>query len=127
MINIKEILQMDVKSDEFFEVYKAVSDKYWTFEEPDSLQIAAKNLVMFAEKYDADKIILAHKLIVELLKMDQEKTKSASMHLVFENMEYYIDISENEIEKDKLKGSLSGFHQAMREGKVTDKFGKRFF
>lgn len=126
---INKILDMDSKSEDFFEVYKAVSNKYWTFENPDDLQQCAALMVSWAERFDADKVILATKLILEISKMVTQKTKAASLHLAFSEIEYYVDIASSEVEKDKLKGLMGKAMSEMEKGNVEikDKFGKRYF
>lgn len=128
---LKEILNMDVKSEEFFEIYKKISTKYWTFEDPDDLQKAASTLVMFAERFDHDKIILSHQIIAQIVELSKENkdNKSVSGHLAFEGCDYYFDIYENENSKDRLQGMLSKAQHAMKSGKVKvkDKFGNQIF
>lgn len=126
---IDTLLKLDTKSDEFFEAYKAISDKYWTFENPDELQKCASLMVKWAERFDEDKVILATKLIIEISKLADKETKAASLHIAFENIEYYVDIASSEVEKDKLKGMLNKAHKELGKGNVTvkDKFGKKFF
>lgn len=124
---LEEILKMDVKSDEFFKIYQKISDKYWTFENPDDFQMAAKTLVMWAERYDSDKIILCHKIIEQIMNMD--KGKAAKGHLVFNDCEYYFDIYENENSKDSMENILMKAGKAMENGGISikDKMGKKFF
>ena len=111
-ITLKEIFELDVKSEEFFEIYKQISDKYWTFDDPDDLQQCAKLMVKWAERFDEDKVILATKLILEISKMVENKTEACSMHLAFSDIEYYVDIASSEVKLDKLKGMI---------GKVVNK------
>lgn len=126
---LKEILEMDTKSDEFFEIYKKVSDKYWNFENPDELQKCAKTLVKFAERFDSDKVILATTVIIAVMDMNERKSEAATGNLVFGNTQYYFDIYESEVKKDGFNNMLKKAHSAMIKGKVTVKNqrGKRFF
>lgn len=39
-----QISKMDVKSEEFFELYQLVDEKYWTFENPDKDQMTRSTL-----------------------------------------------------------------------------------
>lgn len=132
MKELNEILKLDVKSEEFFKCYKAISKKYWTFENPDEWQKAAKTLVMFAERYDSDKVILCLKIAEEIVKMSEGAdtgNKSARMHLSFNNHAFYIDIYQNEDSKDDLDDVLSSMDKAFKNGNVVvkDKYGKRYF
>lgn len=127
---LKEILKMDVKSDEFFEIYKLVSDKYWSFDgELTDAQKACSTLVMFAERYEIDKVILCHKIIEQIIKFSKDKTKAGKLHLVFSDQEYYVDIYENERSKDNMDSMLSKASKAMESGnvKIKNKFGKNYF
>ena len=122
-ITLKEILEMDVKSDEFFDVYKKVSTKYWTFEKPDDLQKAAAALVMFAERYDTDKVILSHTIIAEIINLEKDKGKSSKGHLAFKDCEYYFDIYQTEKDLDDMNDMLKKAGQKIKKGK----FGKDYF
>jgi len=124
---LEEILKMDVKDEEFFEIYKKISTKYWTFENPDDLQKCASLMVEWAEKFDEEKIILATKIIVEVSKMVTEKTKAATMCLQFTDTQYYVDIAESEVEKDKLSKKTRDIYTAIKKGKLQDKYGKDYF
>lgn len=117
-MTLKQVLKMDVKSDDFFEAYKAISDKYWKFENPDDFQIAAHCLVMFAERFDRDKIILAVKIIKQIVEMSKKGAKSAKGHLAFKNQDYYFDIYESEVQKDTLENMLT------KAGKAIESYRK---
>jgi len=127
---IAEILEMDVKSDEFFKIYKLISSKYWNFENPDDLQLAAQTLVMFAERFDEDKIVLSHKIIKAVVEMTEEKVKATTGHLVFEDQQYYFDIYESEPQRDELNKMLAKSGKAIKEGNIRVKnkpYGKNYF
>ena len=120
-MKLSEILNLDVKSEEFWEAYKAISDKYWTFENPDDGQLAAKTLVMWAERYDMDKVILCHKIIEQIMKLDGKNKGPVSGNLVFADTNFFFDIYETEVQKDKLQGMLGKAQQAMESGNIEIK------
>lgn len=132
-ITLKEILKLDVKSDEFWEVYKQVSDKYWTFENPDNYQQMARLLHVWAERGDPVQVQVSATIINEIFKMG--KSKSAKMHIAFEDKEFYVDIYENENQKDSLTDMLSKASKKIESGDVEikdmrgkkTKFGKDYF
>lgn len=104
---IKKIKAMDVKSDHFFEVYKATSDKYWDFgHRPSDLQKAASTLVMFAERGRSTEIIVCTKIADELLKMKRNNCKAGKLTIGFEDEEYRIDIYTDGIELGKMDHML---------------------
>lgn len=125
---------MDVKSEEFFEIYKVVSDKYWDFGKDAQLdQTAAAMLVKMAERGDADQIILTAQIATEFWKMLQEKKTVAKMNFVFEDgRDFRIDVYQDGIEKEKLESLLEGAVKAMDSGNFTvngkkNQFGKDYF
>lgn len=130
---IDQIKKMDVKSDEFFEIYKVVSDKYWTFEKPDMYQECGAALVKFAERAPEDEVMICGKVLIELFKMKQEKKTAAKMNIGFnDGVEYRIDIYQDGIEREKLEQMIEKSAKAMESGNFTVKgkkgqFGKDYF
>lgn len=122
-ITIEEALRMDSASDEFFEVYKAISEKYWDFENPNDFLVAAKCLVMFAERYDEEKVILAVKIIEQIIEMDKNKSNAGTGHLVFGEQDYFFDIYQSEAKKDSFHALLAKAGKKVQE----NQFGKNFF
>ena len=128
----KQIEALDVKADEFFDLYKIIWDKYWTLPDDASEYMKqAKGLSMFIERYDADKVILLGKIATELFKMDSEKSKYGRMVLGFEDKEYIISISTDKDSEKGFEEMLKKAHEAMKSGNIKvknkSKFGKRFF
>lgn len=73
---LDKIKAMDKKSEEFFKVYQAVNEKYWSIDDPDDLQMACMFLNTLINRGDdfAGEIVLATKLVHELAKMKIENT-----------------------------------------------------
>ncbi len=132
-LTLSQLLEMDVTSDEFWKVYRAVSDKYWTFENPTDMQKCARLLVEWAEKMDADKVIVSVKIIEAIFDMLKSKTKSTKGYVVFSDTQYYFDIYETENGKDGLNSMLAKASKSINSGnfKVSDskkdQFGKKYF
>lgn len=49
---LKQIQKMDKKSEEFFEIYQAVSDKYWDIDNPDTTMQARQIMQRAADSAD---------------------------------------------------------------------------
>ena len=130
---IDEIKKMDVKSEEFFEIYKAVSDKYWTFENPDECQQCGKLLMEIAHKATEEQVILTARIAAEVWRLLNEKKTSAKMMLNFtDGREFRIDMYQDGIELEKLETLLEGSAKAIESGNFTvngkkSKFGKDYF
>lgn len=129
-ITLDEILKMDVKSKEFFEIYKQIDEKYWSFESPDDFQMAAHALHLFATRFEEDKIILCYKVIEQIMEMYKNKTKSSSGNIVFTDTQYYFDIYETEKDKDALGDMIKNAQEKIGKGDFKVKnspFGKNHF
>jgi len=109
MINIefltKQIESIDVKSDEFFELYKIVSDKYWTFEDPDEYQKAAKLLIMYTERGEnyEEQVITIVKLITELFNMEKENRTASMGHVGFKKKNYFFTLATDKKHINKMQ------------------------
>lgn len=99
----KQIQKMDVKSDEFFEIYKLVADKYYKLKDPDEYQQAVMLLRMFADKSDEEDAIVASKIINELFKMEIEGTPAIMGTFGFKDKEYHFTFSIDDKHTEKLK------------------------
>lgn len=110
MINIeffkKQIEAMDVKSDAFFELYKAIYDKYWTFENPDEHQAAAKTLSMYAERGEPEQVLTCLNIINNVFMMDHRKENTCAGELEFEDKTYFYTVSTDKDGAAKLKDIL---------------------
>ena len=126
-MKLKDILELDVKSDEFFNIYKKVSGKYWTFDNPSDYQKAAATLVMFAERAEWEKVTMCITLATELMKMSKDPKndgkKSGSGHVLINNQEFWFDIYQNEDAKDELHKNINKIGKAVKKGQ----FGKKYF
>jgi hypothetical protein len=78
---IEQIEAMDKKSEEFFEVYKAVADKYFSFEEPNDLQQAAMTLHILVNHGEDWHVVITAKLAEQLYAMVEQDCKA--LHGVF--------------------------------------------
>jgi hypothetical protein len=114
-MKLNDILKMDSDSQEYFEIYQKIVEKYWDIKNPNDYQLAAKTLAMFGEKYNPEQVIVAAKIVLELFEMHQEKKTAMTGHVVFEKDQYYFDIYTSEVEKDGLNSLLK------RAGKELDK------
>ena len=100
---------MNVKSNEFFEIYKLVSDKYWTVENPDHYQQCAKALVMYAERGDHAQVTTAVKIIEQLFIMEKDKISATMSTLSFKHKDYHFTLCTNKKdieEMTKIMGEL---------------------
>jgi len=125
MINVeffkKQIEQMDVKSEDFFKIYKMISDKYWTVENPDDFQQCARVLVMYAERGDHAQITAAVKIIEQLFKMEKDKISATMGTVAFEHKTYHFTLCTNkkDIEEmtDLMDKVLKGNFKVKNKGK----------
>ncbi len=101
MINMeffkKQIEGMDVKSDEFYDLYTFICDKYYTFPNPDDFQKAVITLRMYLDKscsnYEDQVIVISH-LVSELFKISKDKKGGACLGtLGFKNKDYHYTLT----------------------------------
>jgi len=123
MKTLEQILELKSDGKEFFKIYRQIWEKYWTVENPSDYQQAAKGIAMFAERYDADMVILAFKICFELMNMREKKSEAATLTLAFSDLQYFVDIYQSEVKKDELGDMLVKISSGMKK----DKFGKRYF
>lgn len=104
---LKQIAGMDKKSEEFFEIYKSVTDKYFDFDEPDEYQKHAQLLKMILDRGEPWQIVMMVKLYAELLKFENS---NGPCHGTFhvKNKEIFFDFYMD-------KKSLGKIHTMMRE------------
>lgn len=118
---IGQIKKMDVKSGQFFEIYKMVSEKYWAFENPDEYQASCATLVKFAERGDEDDVITCLKIASALLEMKGKKTDASILRIGFSDIEYTVKIFTDGVVEEKLDKLINDAHKAMREGNISFK------
>jgi hypothetical protein len=128
----KYIAEMDVKSDEFWELYKHIADKYFTLEEPDVFQNAAKMIMGWLERSInnwEDQVITVAKVVEQVFLMRHDKSPSCTGTLGFKDETFHFDIYTSEVKKDEMDKLINQAHKAMVSGNVTvkDKFGKKYF
>lgn len=101
-MNIKTFVKnMDVTTDEFFELYNLVNEKYWSFKDPDDHQLAAKTLRLISDKGDPDHLILLVKMFEQIIAMEQ-KGGSVQAEVGFKDKSYFFKISDTADGADKL-------------------------
>lgn len=100
MINLdffkKQIQTMDVKSDEFFDLYTTVCDKYYTFQDPDDFQKAAMTLRMYIDKATEkheEQLITFQKILEQLYMMDREGNPACIGTVGFKGKDYHFTIA----------------------------------
>lgn len=77
-MNIAEqISKMDVKSEEFFELYKLVDEKYWTIENPDQDQMSRSTLRTVINNGEAWLCEMLVNLTSQLLRVAKEGGETA--------------------------------------------------
>jgi len=120
----KQLDALDVKSKDFFEIYTMISDKYWTFEDPDDFEKAAMVLRMYTERANGnyeEQLIAIEKIITELFLMEKDGVKAKKGHLVFKDKEYFFSIGVNEKEVDGLDDMLGKAAESMENGTMKIK------
>lgn len=135
-MNIEEIkkfiVEMDVNSDEFFELYRDISKKYYTVENPDTYQMCAMMvhewLSRSVNNYE-DQVIIVAKVVEQVFMMRHNKTKSCTGTLGFKDETFYFDIYTTENERDKLNEMILKTKKSIDSGNATfkDQRGKRYF
>jgi hypothetical protein len=105
----KQIDRMDVKSEEFAELYWHIADKYHTFENPDEYQVCISMLYQWMNRSPnnhEDQVIIIAKLVKELFMMRLEKKTACTGTIKFTDETFFFDIYTTEGEKDKLRESI---------------------
>ncbi len=123
----KQIETMDVKSDEFFDLYTTICDKYYTFPDPDDFQQHAMMLRMYVDKavdnYE-EQLIAFGKIVVELFNLDKDG-KARMFNLGFKQKEYFITMASDHKEIEKMQEMMGKVLKG--DFKIKDKFGKKYF
>jgi len=118
----KQINDLDVKSDEFFDLYKTISDKYWTVKDPDDYQKASKALWMFAERGGEQLVIVLAQMLVEIIKMEKDVggAKAVSGTCGFEDKEFFFTLSTDKTAIANLQKMMENMVivQGKKEGKI---------
>lgn len=135
----EKIKAMDVKSDEFWDIYCFVADKYFAFDEPDEFQKCAmlchQYLSKSCENYEHNVIIMV-KIIEQLYGMDPLKGGASMLTLTFKEFLYTVKITSDPKKMDDLEDILGKALKGMEDGTIEVKdsagknkspFGKKFF
>lgn len=117
-MNLKqEILKMDTKSEEFNELFHFVNDKYFTFENPDDYQEAARILDMILRRGEEWSVFLLVKLYHELLSVVEFGRPAAhgTAHVKGKELffDFYID-----------KKQIAKMHTMLKEAVLATAAGK---
>lgn len=123
------IMKMDVKSEEFYELYKDMNEKYWAFEKPDSWQQAGMLINAWLFKGAPEEHIVVANVVKEVFLMRNEKRKACTGTLGFTDETFHFDIYTSEPEKDGMDEMMRKISTAAKEGKIqtSGKFGKNYF
>jgi hypothetical protein len=116
------ITKMDVKSDEFFELYNLVHDKYWHFEKPDNLQSAAQLVDIWLHRGEPKQIMIVACVVKELFMMHEKKQTACTGTLGFTDETYHFDLYTSEPERDKMHTMMREAAEAAQKGEL--KLGK---
>lgn len=100
---LKAVQDMDVKTDEFFELYCAVNDKQWNIKNPDEEQKAKILCNMIANRADAKEAILLVKIFKEIIEVSTGRREATSAELGFENKTFYFTVATTPDALDKMK------------------------
>lgn len=105
-MTLEKIQKMDVRSEEFFEIYKAVNEKYWTFEDPDDEQKARHLLHLITDRGDPEDVVL----LVEIFKqlgMLKEEGGATSCELQFGGQTFFFRVATSRDQMDSLHKALT--------------------
>jgi len=89
---LKQIEKMDKMSEEFFQIYLAVSQRYFDFDNPDEGQKAASILNLILNQGDTEKIAVVVQLYSQLIDVMDNGVNAAHGSFGFGNKEYHFDI-----------------------------------
>lgn len=89
---LEEIKRMDKKSDRFYQVYLAVTQKYFDFDNPDVNQKAAQVLNAILNSGDLGKIGVVVKLYSQLIDVMEQDIKATHGSFFTKKGEYHFDI-----------------------------------
>lgn len=114
---IKSILELKPESENFLEIYKAVSNKYWAFPETTELRKCAIMLHRMAEVGEEKMVVMTTRIAAELAKMNVQNLGAGKLVFGFGEKEYTVDIYEDGIARDILDQSIKEAGQAIAKGK----------
>lgn len=107
---VKKIQAMDKTSDEFFEIYKAVDDKYWAIDKDkmDDVLRSASLMRMMANKCDSmpDHCIATGIIMNEVFQMIEEKHPVRTGMFKFGDRDVYFRIADHPDSIDKMQRML---------------------
>lgn len=100
---IRQVKQMDKKSEEFSKLYAAVNDMYFTFNDPDHYQKAASFLNLILNRADEHEIISLVFMYKELKTMLLKGNEAMSGQIGFEGTNIYFQFATSPQAIDRLQ------------------------
>ncbi len=133
----KHIEKMDVKSDEFWELYKFTQDKYRDFTIQNDVDSWQKSVMIINEWLDKsvnnfeEQVILIARMIEEVFMMRAKNQSACTGTLQFSDETFHFDIYTKETEMDKLNSAIIKAGKSMENNNNFEikksKFGKNYF
>lgn len=88
---IKQLEQMDKASEEFFEIYKLVNEKYWQIDDPDEYQKAAMMINLVANQGEEWHVSMIGRLAIELFQMVEKDIPAIAGSFVVKNKDVHFN------------------------------------
>lgn len=89
---LKQIMAMDVKSDEFIELYEAINEKYFTFENPDDFQSAAWALNAVLHRGEEWMVEMCARIANQLFDVIDKDTPASQISFGVKGKTWFCDI-----------------------------------
>lgn len=108
---LKRIKDLDKKSEEFFDLYHAINDKYWDIDEEDLDDYARSarllNLISNRGEDYAEEVMATAKIANELLTMAIEKKTCINGVIGFKGKKYHFRFSDSPDSLDNLQKMMN--------------------
>lgn len=107
-IKLKDIMKMDVASEEFFDIYLAIKDKYWDLpKNPDDYQIHA-SLLNRLSHIDDEKLVVACGIVMnEIFQIAHKESGTRSGSFMIGELEMFFRLSDKPDGMDKMQKLLN--------------------
>lgn len=99
---LNQVKGMDVTTEEFFKLYAAITEKYWTFEDPDDEQTSRRLLYMIAERGEFEQVATLVRMFQQLLTVT-EKGGTVAAEIGFKDKTFYFKIADEPDGMDRMK------------------------
>jgi len=120
----KQIDKLNVKSDEFWDLYKHIAYKYYTTEHPGEFEKCAKIILRWMDvcvgKME-EQVIVVVKVVEQVFQMRHKKTTTCTGIIGFSDESFFFDIYTTENEKDKMKEILGKVGESIKDGTMVFK------